>query len=184
MAAVTFNQRLGFPDSNLGQASQDVEDLIGFVRAHSDDWGLDRDRICLAAYSAGGPMLSMAMRDAPPYIRCLVGFYPFLDIQQSALHRKCLSAQQLEEFSPITYLDHGAAQLPAIFVARAGRDQIPDLEPGLDHFVAEAVHRNIALEFMNHPFGVHGFDNQNDDARSREVVRAAIEFIKTHLVEP
>jgi len=90
----------------------------------------------------------------------------------------------LEEFSPITYLDHGAAQLPAIFVARAGRDQIPDLEPGLDHFVAEAVHRNIALEFMNHPFGVHGFDNQNDDARSREVVRAAIEFIKTHLVEP
>ncbi|MGC2793476.1 MAG: hypothetical protein WA899_15730, partial [Candidatus Sulfotelmatobacter sp.] len=62
--------------------------------------------------------------------------------------------------------------------------QIPDLEPGLDHFVAEAVRRNIALEFMNHPLGVHGFDNQNDDARSREVVRAAIEFIKTHLAEP
>ena len=184
MAAVTFNQRLGFPDPNLEQASQDVEDLIGFIRAHSNDWGLDRDRICLAAYSAGGPMLSMAMRDAPPYIRCLVAFYPFLDIQQSALHRKFLSAQQLKEFSPITYLDHGAAKLPPIFVARAGKDQIPDLEPGLDRFVAEAVRSNIALEFVNHPFGVHGFDNQNDDARSREVVRAAIEFIQTHLAEP
>ncbi|MGA7930400.1 MAG: alpha/beta hydrolase [Candidatus Sulfotelmatobacter sp.] len=184
MAAVTFNQRLGFPDPNLKQAAQDVEDLIGFVRAHSDDWGLDRDRICLAAYSAGGPMLSMAMRDAPPYIRCLVGFYPFLDIQQSALHRKFLSAQQLKEFSPITYLDHGAAKLPPMFVARAGRDQIPDLEPGLDRFVAEAVHRNIALEFLNHPFGVHGFDSQNDDAASREIITAAIEFIETHLAEP
>jgi acetyl esterase/lipase len=184
MAAVTFNQRLGFPDPNLKQAAQDVEDLIGFVRAHSDDWGLDPDRICLAAYSAGGPMLSMAMRDAPPYIRCLVGFYPFLDIQQSALHRKFLSAQQLEEFSPITYLDHGAAKLPAMFVARAGRDQIPDLEPGLDRFVAEAVHRNIALEFLNHPFGVHGFDSQNDDAASREIILAAIEFIKIHLAQP
>jgi acetyl esterase/lipase len=184
MAAVTFNQRLGFPDPNLEQASQDVEDLIGFVRAHSDDWGLDRDRICLAAYSAGGPMLSMAMHDAPPYIRCLVGFYPFLDIQQSALHRRFLSVQQLQEFSPITYLDHGAAKLPPMFIARAGRDQIPDLEPALDRFVAEAVRRNIALEFINHPLGVHGFDNQNDDARSREVVRAAIEFIKTHLAGP
>ena len=129
-------------------------------------------------------MLSMAMRDAPSYIRCLLAFYPFLDIQQSALHRKFLSEQQLKEFSPITYLDHGAAKLPPMFVARAGRDQIPDLEPGLDRFVAEVVHRNITLEFMNHPLGVHGFDNQNDDARSREIVRAAIEFIKTNLTEP
>lgn len=174
----------GFPDPNLKQGSQDVEDLIGFVRAHSDEWGLDRDRICLVAYSAGGPMLSMAMRDAPPYIRCLVAFYAFLDIQQSALHRKFLSEQQLKEFSPITYLDHGAAKLAPMFVARAGSDQIPDLEPGLDRFVTEAVHLNIALEFMNHPLGVHGFDNQNDDARSREIILAAIEFIKTHLAEP
>jgi acetyl esterase/lipase len=118
------------------------------------------------------------MRDKPSYVRCLVGFYPFLDIQQSALHKKFLSPQQLKKFSPITYLDQDAAKLPPMFVARAGRDEIPDLEPALDRFVAEAVHRNIALEFINHPLGVHSFDNQNDDARSREIVKAAIEFIE------
>jgi len=64
---------------------------------------------------------------------------------------------------------------------RAGKDQIPDLEPGLDRFVAEALRRNVNLEVMNHAQGVHGFDNQNDDARSREIVRAAVEFMKTHL---
>ena len=33
---------------------------------------------------------------------------------------------------------------------------------------------------MNHPQGVHGFDNQNDDDRSRDYP-AAIELMKTHL---
>jgi hypothetical protein len=47
--------------------------------------------------------------------------------------------------------------------------------------VNEALHQNIALEFMNHPTGVHGFDNQNDDDRSREIIKAALEFMKNHL---
>jgi hypothetical protein len=34
---------------------------------------------------------------------------------------------------------------------------------------------------MNHPQGVHGFDNQNDDDRSREIVRSAIAFMQVHL---
>ena len=34
---------------------------------------------------------------------------------------------------------------------------------------------------VNHPQGVHGFDNQNDDERSREIIRTAIEFIRLHL---
>jgi hypothetical protein len=34
---------------------------------------------------------------------------------------------------------------------------------------------------MNHPVGVHGFDNQNDDARSREIIEGLLTFLKTHL---
>jgi acetyl esterase/lipase len=181
MAAVTFNHRGGFPDPNLEQASQDVNDLINFVRAHAQEWNVDGNRICLAAYSAGGPLLSMAMREPPAYIRCLAGFYPFLDLRESALHKKYMPEQQLHDFSPIVFLSRGPDKLPPIFIARAGRDQIPDLEPGVDRFVNEAVHQNIALEFMNHPTGVHGFDNQNDDDRSREIIKAALEFMKNHL---
>jgi acetyl esterase/lipase len=123
------------------------------------------------------------MHETPSYIRCLVAFYAFLDIQESALHKKYLSEQQLKEFSPIFQLSQNG-EVPPMFVARAGKDQIPDLEPGLDRFVAEAVRRNIALEFMNHPRGVHSFDNQNDDDRSREIVKAAIQFMKIHLSAP
>lgn len=183
MAAVTFNHRVGFPNPNLEQGARDVSDLIAFVRVHAQDWGLDSNRICLAAYSAGGPMLSMAMRDTPTYVRALVAFYAFLDIEQSALHKQFLSEQQLREFSPIYQLSQNVGKLPAMFVARAGRDQIPDLEPGLDRFVAEAIARDVSLEFWNHPLGVHGFDSQNDDERSREIVKAALEFMKTHMAE-
>ena len=182
LAAVTFNHRVGFPNPNLEQGAADVTDLIAFVRSHARDWGLDPERICLAAYSAGGPMLSMAMRDTPSYVRALVAFYAFLDIQQSELHKKYLPEQQLREFSPIHQLTQNAGKLPPIFVARAGKDQIPDLEPGLDRFVTAAVAKNVALEFWNHPEGVHGFDSQNNDERSREIVKAALDFMKAHLV--
>jgi acetyl esterase/lipase len=181
MASVTFNHRGSYPDPNLEQASHDLNDLISFVRAHAQEWNLDGNRICLAAYSAGGPLLSTAMRDAPAYIRCLAGFYPFLDLRESALHKKYMSEQQLHDFSPIVFLSRGPDKLPPIFIARAGRDQIQDLEPALDRFVAEALRQNVALEIMNHPTGVHGFDNQNDDDRSREIVKAALDFMKTHL---
>ncbi len=181
MAAVTFNHRGSYPDPNLEEASQDVNDLVGFVRAHAQEWNLDANRICLAAYSAGGPLMAPALRDTPGYIRCLVGFYPFLDLRESALHKKYMSEQQLRDFSPIVFLSRGPDRLPPIFIARAGRDQIQDLEPALDRFVSEALRQNVALKVMNHPAGVHGFDNQNDDDRSREIIKAALDFMKAHL---
>jgi hypothetical protein len=43
-------------------------------------------------------------------------------------------------------------------------------------FINEELAKNIALSFANQPEGVHGFDNQNNDDRSREIIRTAIEF--------
>jgi acetyl esterase/lipase len=114
-------------------------------------------------------------------VRCLVAFYAFLDLQGSPLHRKYLGEEQIRQFSPAVALAQNTGPIPPIFVARAGKDQIPDLQPGLDHFVAEAIARNVALEFVNQPDGEHGFDNQPGDPRSREIVRQAVEFLRTNL---
>jgi acetyl esterase/lipase len=80
---VTFTHRLEYPNKSLENAAQDVRAAIDYVRANSDKYNADKDRICLIAYSAGGPMLSLAMRGETPFVRCLVGFYAFMDIQQS-----------------------------------------------------------------------------------------------------
>jgi len=67
-----------------------------------------------------------------------------------------------------------------MFIARAGRDEVPTMDDSIDRFVNEALAKNIALTVMNHPQGVHGFDNQNDDDRSREIIRAAIVLMQIH----
>lgn len=50
-----------------------------------------------------------------------------------------------------------------------------------DEFVAVASERNIPFTLMNHPTGEHAFDLLNDDARSREIIRATLAFLSEHL---
>jgi hypothetical protein len=47
--------------------------------------------------------------------------------------------------------------------------------------VATALAENAPITVVNHPSGEHGFDNQNDDERSREIILGALEFMKAHL---
>jgi acetyl esterase/lipase len=181
MVGVTFTHRLGYPKPFLTDAARDVDAAVAYVRTNADSLGVDRNRLCLAAYSGGGPLLSAAMRDRPPYVRCLVSFYAFLDVQQSEMHRPHETPETLKNFSPITHLGTDAERVAPLFIARAGLDQIPTMNDSIDRFVREAVKQNAAVTLFNHPRGVHGFDNQTDDARSREIIRAALDFMKTHL---
>jgi acetyl esterase/lipase len=181
MAGVTFNHRLGFPDPNLVTASADVLEAIAFVRRGASRLGIDPERMALVVYSGGGPLLSTAIRNPEPQVRCLAAFYAYLDLTGSAVHRKFLTPEQIDWFSPTLALSHSSLPIPPIFVARAGRDQVPDLLPGLDRFVLEAISRNASLAFFNQPGGQHGFDNQPGDPRSVEIVREAVEFLRRNL---
>jgi acetyl esterase/lipase len=177
---VTFTHRLEYPNKSLENAAQDVTAAINYLRANADKYNVDKDRICLIAFSAGGPLLSLAMRGDPPFVRCLIGFYSFMDVKQSD-YRNTEAAETLKAFSPITYVQKDASKIPPMFIARAGRDEVPTMDDSIDRFVSEALAKNVALTLMNHPQGVHGFDNQNDDDRSREIIRSAIAFMHTHL---
>jgi acetyl esterase/lipase len=177
---VTFTHRLQYPEKSLEVAGQDVHAAIDYVRANADKYNADKDRIALITYSAGGPMLAVAMNGEMPFVRCLLGFYSFMDVRQSDF-RNTENAETLNRFSPITYLHKDAAKIPPMFIARAGRDEVPTMDDSIDRFVKDALAANVALTLMNHPEGVHGFDNQNNDDRSREIIRAALEFMKVHL---
>ncbi len=177
---VTFTHRLEYPNTSLEKAAADVRDAIKYVRENADKYHVDKDRVCLIAYSAGGPLLTLAMRGDMPFVRCLVGFYAFMDIQQSD-YRTTEKPETVKSFSPITYLQNDANKIPPMFIARAGHDEVATMLDSIDRFVAEALSKDIALTLVNHPQGVHGFDNQNDDERSREIIRTAIEFIRLHL---
>ena len=58
---------------------------------------------------------------------------------------------------------------------------VPAMNDSIDRFIREAISKNASIIVANHPQGVHGFDNQTDDERSREIIRAAIDFMGLHL---
>jgi acetyl esterase/lipase len=182
LIGVTFTHRLSAEKTSLEDAASDLAAAINYIRNNADSLNVDKARICLAAYSAGGALLSSAMRDKPEYIRCMAGFYAFMDIRQKGnLFTANESPETLKKFSPIAYLANDSDKIAPLFIARAGRDQVPTMDDSIDRFIREAVEKNVALTFANHPQGVHGFDNQNDDDRSREIIQSALAFMKSHL---
>jgi acetyl esterase/lipase len=183
LAAVTFTHRLTPQKRSIADSGADLQAGIDHVRRNADSLNIDKDRLCLAAFSAGGALLAPAIRDKPPYIRCLVNFYAFMDVQQAGnLFVPNETKEDLRKFSPIVYLDQDAEKIPPIFIGRAGRDQVATIDDSIDRFVKEALAKNVSITVANHPTGVHGFDNQDNDDRSKEIIRMAIEFLKIHLI--
>jgi acetyl esterase/lipase len=178
---VTFTHRLGYPKPLLAESGQDVGEAIDYVRANAARFHVNPERVCLAAYSAGGPLLTLGFDGKRPYVRCLIAFYAFLDVQQSNLHRDNEPAERVRAYSVIEHLGQPRANAMPTLVARAGRDEIPTMNDSIDRFIARAIRENANVVAWNHPRGVHGFDNQNDDERSREIIAASLAFMHAHL---
>jgi acetyl esterase/lipase len=185
MVGVVLDHRMSTRD-NVDEAGADLTDAIAFVRSHAAEYSLDPDRICVAFYSAGGPISSVMLREQLPYLRCVILYYPFLDLdhlRQPTPFRgphPSEHADSLMAYSPRLWLFRGAA-LPPIFLARAGRDQIPFLNESVARFMTVALATNAPVDFVIHPTGSHGFDTRDDDARTRDIIGQTIRFARRHL---
>jgi RNA polymerase sigma factor (sigma-70 family) len=126
VAAVTFNYRFTSP-LDFPSAQSDVAAMTAYVTSHAQELGLDPNRLCLWAFSGGGPQLAAALRDRPTSVRCLVSFYAPLDTPAG-----------LEKFSPLAQLRAGQGAVPPMLVARMGRDN-PQINTTVDAFIAEAA---------------------------------------------
>jgi len=177
---VTFNHRF-FALDRLTDAESDIRTLISFLRERAVEFGIDRDRLALWAFSGGGPLLAEFLRRPPAYIRALIFFYALLDLHpllgQGGM---VIDEATVARLSPQSALETAAETAPPVFIGRAGLDN-PGLNSTIDQFAALALKKNLLLTLANHPGGVHGFDIRNDDARTREIIGQAFEFLHTHL---
>jgi acetyl esterase/lipase len=188
LVAITFSHRLSTAD-NLDVATDDVTELLRLVRARATEWNLDPDRLCVAVFSAGGPLASLFLRPTRQSgVRCVAMYYPFLDTEHVSVHTAFRSAHsvarvgELARFSPrAALLTHGSA-VPPMLVARAGRDAIPGINASIERFVQSALWVNAALDFYVHPTGAHGFDmTATPDPRAADIVSATVAFFHRHL---
>lgn len=122
------------------------------------------------------------MQDAHDHVKCAALCYGYmLDFDRSS--RVSDAARQFGFVNPCTGKSVAdlVRDLP-MFIARAGRDQMPGLNEALDHFVLDAVTCNLPMTFVNHSAAPHAFDLLHDSALSREIIRQILRFLQFHLI--
>ncbi len=178
--AVTFTHSLAIPGKSLEDASLDLEAAITYLKSHCRDFAIDSSKIALVAFSAGSPLVTYPFTREDKNIKALVSFYGFLTIADTKLFGT-VSTATVSKFSLINFIDTNARYFPPVFITQAGKEINPGLNQSINSFVTKASLNNIPVTFFNHPLGVHGFDNQNDDARSREIIQSMLNFLHTHV---
>jgi acetyl esterase/lipase len=172
LVGVTFSHRSEGVSVNPNTA-EDVDDLVRYVRENAPTPGIDPGRLGVWAPSAGVPFgVRAALHGAPEYIRALAVYYGVMLYEGPA--------ERAEEFSALHYLRSGQ-RLPPVFVAKAARDR-SFINNSIDEFVDEAAKRGVPVAAMTHEEGLHAFDLVNDDDRSREIVRATLDFFTATLL--
>ena len=177
--AVVFTQSLSKPGTGIEEAASDLGDALAYIIRNHEVYNADTSRIALIAYSAGVPLLSYALIHNRSNIKCIAAFYGYMDIRNIDLW-VTESPATLRKFSLIDYLSPDK-NFPPVFIAKAGKENNNGLNETIDSFLAKSSGNDINLSFANHPLGVHGFDTQNNDGRSKEIIESLFVFLQYHL---
>ena len=166
LAGVAFNHRFyGFTD--IAQAAGDVRELLAHLTANAAALKISADRLALWAFSGGGVVLSQFLADLPENIRAVAANYAALDAS-------------VKEFSASAQVSAATKPIPPLCVVRSGLDQ-PQLNATIDAFVAAALAKGAPLELYNHESGHHGFEIEDDNDRTRYVLKRTLDFFANHL---
>lgn len=200
LIAVTANHRSTEGLMNVAGVANDVDDLISYVREHSKELDINSHRLGIWMCSGGGLFgLRAALYETPDFVRSIVCYYGLTELEayynliyNNILHGRddeedleqpfpTFTEGDFAEFSAPELLRMREGEVAPLFIARAGLD-FSELNDGLDRFIAEALAQNVNLTVLNHPTGQHAFDVLDDDARSREIIKATLVFLQTHLL--
>ena len=160
----------------------DVHAALRHVREHSTQLGIDAGRLAIWACSGNVPTaLSVAMDT--PGVRCAVLLYGYmLDLDGSTVVEEASTTCRFANPSARRLVGDLPVDVP-LFIARAGRDEMPHLNETIDRFVAAALDVNLPVSLVNHSQGPHAFDIVDASQASRAVVGQILRFLGLHLNE-
>ena len=164
------------------QPEKDVFALLAYVRQNAKTLQIDGDRVGIWACSGNVPAALSVLVDASTDIKCAVLYYGLmLDWSESneieALANRYACVYPCKGKS----VDDLPQEIPFL-VVRTGEDN-PQLNTSIEHFVCEAIKRNLPLMFMNYSKGQHAFDIANDTVSSRQIIQHTLAFLQEHLLQ-
>jgi acetyl esterase/lipase len=190
LIAIPFNHRSAEGRiSKMWDVSDDIQAMVNFVHAHADELMIDQNAIGIWAWSDGVPYLSTLLEAKPEFLRCCVAYYGVMDLQQfiPTLPATLTETQRetiihtLKSFSVINLLMGKSQAIPPMLIVKAGLDD-PRINDSIDEFMSKAQTQGVAVELEDHPEGHHGFDSVDEQEKSREIIKATLDFLKKHLV--
>jgi len=161
----------------------DIHELLKYLRQNAADLGIDGNRIGLWACSGNVPnALSVLLQEDRDYLKCAVLCYGVMLDPEGATNMT-EAARQWGFVYPSggKSIDDLSQNIP-LFIARAGKDEMPRLNEIMDRFLSKAVACNLPITFVNHPTAPHSFDLMHDSDTSREIVRRILAFMNFHLL--
>lgn len=174
MAAIAYANR---------EPAADLRALLAHLRGNAAALGIDERRIGLWASSGNAPLaLSLLLREGGEEVRCAALCYPYL-LDLDGATSVAETASRFGFVNPCAgkTVEDLRPDVP-LFVARAGRDEMPQLNATLDRFLAHALPLNLPITLVNHPRGPHAFELLDDGATTREVVGQLLAFLRCHLL--
>lgn len=174
---VTFNRsRMNLHFKNA-QVKRDIFDAVDFVRKNAEEFNIDKDRICIWGYSLGGLYVSLFIKNAPKYIKCLISYYGLHDIST----RTKAFNKEYEDYYPENYLPGDFADIPPLLIVKAEKDKVKGVNKSIDKLISIAKARNLKFEYIVHSTGKHAFDALNDNDETRVVIDKTLQFIKKNI---
>ena len=159
----------------------DARAALRHLRQRAGDLGIDAARIGLWACSGHVPNALSLLGEEKESLKCAALFYGYmLDLDGNAA-----VAEGSRAFG---FVNPGAgksvADLPPdmpLFIARAGRDEMPGLNGTIDRFLAASLAGSLPVTLVNLPDAPHAFDIMDDRESSREAIRQSLAFLRFHL---
>jgi acetyl esterase/lipase len=172
MAAIAYDNR---------QPAADLRAVLAWLRTSARTLSIDPGRIGLWASSGNVPVALAALMDDGMALRCAAFLYGYmLDLDGSTGVADASHRFGFVNASADRAVRDLARGVP-LFIARAGRDEMPGLNDGIDRFVARALAANLSLTLTNHADGPHAFDLFDDSAATRHAVDLALAFLRGRL---
>jgi hypothetical protein len=165
------------------EPAADILALLQYVRQNAAVLRIDDNRIGLWACSGNVPnALSIMMQEAREYLKCAVLCYGcLLDLDGDAYIAEAAKIWGFVNPCAGKSVEDLPHDIP-LFIARAGRDEMPHLNETLDRFLGKALTRNLPVTFVNHPDGPHAFDINHDSETSRVIIRQILAFMQFYLL--
>jgi len=155
LAAVAF-EHAAVAEAGFEAVAAQVGVALAAVRDRAGELGLDPERLAVAGFSAGVPLTAAVLGGSVVGVRCAALCYgPPGDLEP----------------------DPG---LPPLLLVRAGLDD-PELNGGIDGFVAAAAGRGLPVELVEVPDGHHAFDVLDDTDASRAAIGRVVAFLRERL---